>query len=1028
VEQLYGKQGRGKQFDSKAERNAFLDEQIGTLNTQVEAKEALVSRAKEQMKEQEGRQKKEGSAIAAAEKDAKSHGSSHETNNRAIRDAIVKRNELQEQRKDSWRQMEEVQESLNEAKQELDRAKQNLNASLPKQVALGLRVAERLAQEMQLEGYYGPLMNNFTLKSEAFRTAVEVAVGNALFHVIVDTDKTAAMLIKEMEKRKQGRLTFIPLNRIQQSEVKYPDSNDVRPMMEVALDYDEAFAPAMKHVFGKKLLARDLEVASHFSREYNLDAITRDGDQVNRKGGFEGGYHDDRVSRISAALKIQKSNATIGDLLEREQEMKAGAENVEQAMNQIVRDLQKLEGERDRSKGLLEAIAKEIGPRKSAMQAAADALEARKRNLAGVEEEVTALKEKRQQFRKEKDSPLKDSLDSREKAELQQLAGEERSMQTGMEALEEEMSSITLQRQKLRHDLTDNFNRRSAEIEARLTSVRLEMDDEDVAESSSLRLERENTISVAKALESELDAAEASLIAKRAEAQETQKKLETVKVDDEKLSRIIDEAAKMHDKLMNKRTMLMETVQTKSRQIRDLGTLPRAEAEESSDLAEKQLLARIATVQEALKKFPGVNRKALDQYVSFNEQRKSLVERKEAAESESTSIQKLVDSLDIKKEEAILRTFKGVSKHFADVFSELVKDGKGQLIMRTSEDEEDEGGEDLAALVEEIVQGQGTGEEKQSSPAKKGGKGKKGSKGAATEEGVAAAGGAGAGAVAAAPAAPSISTFRGVQVRVSFSGAGQTFEMKQLSGGQKALVALALIFAIQRCDPAPFYLFDEIDQALDANYRAAVAHLIAKQAADPENPTQFITTTFRPEMVEVADKHYGIALVNKASNIYPLTKGDAENFVSNMMLEEEKVGEVTSIAKFDAAGTSAPAAAAAAAAAAGPGPVAAPGPVQKEALDDDVDEDVQRGQYGAPEDSDDDDEEGGAGGAGAKSKSRAAAIDKEMGVTVEEGGEGMDEEEEEDDLSEDEVPAGKGAAGARASKKRKPRVRGSLRA
>jgi len=37
-------------------------------------------------------------------------------------------------------------------------------------------------------------------------------------------------------------------------------------------------------------------------------------------------------------------------------------------------------------------------------------------------------------------------------------------------------------------------------------------------------------------------------------------------------------------------------------------------------------------------------------------------------------------------------------------------------------------------------------------------------------------------------------------------------DMNQLSGGQKSLVALALIFAIQKCDPAPFYLFDEIDQ------------------------------------------------------------------------------------------------------------------------------------------------------------------------------------------------------------------------
>jgi len=54
------------------------------------------------------------------------------------------------------------------------------------------------------------------------------------------------------------------------------------------------------------------------------------------------------------------------------------------------------------------------------------------------------------------------------------------------------------------------------------------------------------------------------------------------------------------------------------------------------------------------------------------------------------------------------------------------------------------------------------------------------------------------------------------QVRVSFGLGGEAKTMKQLSGGQKAVVALSLIFAIQRVDPAPFYLFDEIDAALDA--------------------------------------------------------------------------------------------------------------------------------------------------------------------------------------------------------------------
>jgi len=77
------------------------------------------------------------------------------------------------------------------------------------------------------------------------------------------------------------------------------------------------------------------------------------------------------------------------------------------------------------------------------------------------------------------------------------------------------------------------------------------------------------------------------------------------------------------------------------------------------------------------------------------------------------------------------------------------------------------------------------------------------------------------------------------------------------------LCALALVFAIQRCDPAPFYLFDEIDANLDAQYRTAVAAMLQQLSEGG----QFICTTFRPEMVLVAEKCYGVSYSNKTSSI-----------------------------------------------------------------------------------------------------------------------------------------------------------------
>jgi structural maintenance of chromosome 3 (chondroitin sulfate proteoglycan 6) len=96
------------------------------------------------------------------------------------------------------------------------------------------------------------------------------------------------------------------------------------------------------------------------------------------------------------------------------------------------------------------------------------------------------------------------------------------------------------------------------------------------------------------------------------------------------------------------------------------------------------------------------------------------------------------------------------------------------------------------------------------------------------------------------------------------------------------LLALALIFSIQRCDPAPFYLFDEIDANLDAAHRNSVASLIQKLADN----AQFIATTFRPELLQYADKFYCVQFANKVSHVDVIPKEAALEFVEHDASED----------------------------------------------------------------------------------------------------------------------------------------------
>ncbi len=97
-------------------------------------------------------------------------------------------------------------------------------------------------------------------------------------------------------------------------------------------------------------------------------------------------------------------------------------------------------------------------------------------------------------------------------------------------------------------------------------------------------------------------------------------------------------------------------------------------------------------------------------------------------------------------------------------------------------------------------------------------------------------------------------------IRISVHPPGKKLQnMMQLSGGEKSLTAIALLFGIQNLKPSPFCLLDEIEAALDDSNVARFAKYLTKLTKN----TQFIVITHRRGTMSVADRLYGITMQEK---------------------------------------------------------------------------------------------------------------------------------------------------------------------
>jgi structural maintenance of chromosome 3 (chondroitin sulfate proteoglycan 6) len=835
--EIFAKQGRSTRFRTKEERDQWIRNEFAIINKAVKDKKAMSKKLEQELTDEEQRCAAFRNEMKEITERSVEQQATIEDSERENFELMRRKDELQTKRNELWRNETQLTQEMTQLRDEQQKCEQNLRSVTGRTLLQGIESIKYLINQFQtekknldlVEGYHGLLIDNIECDKSLF-TAVETSVASRLFYHIVETDSVAMRLLKQMNQQKlQGEANYLPLNVLKlDNSVKYPTTNEAIPLIN-KLKYEAKVDKAVKHVFERILLCRNSEVATQLAKETRMDCVLLDGDFVSRKGALTGGYVDQRQSKL--AYYRQRSELT--QLLKTKEAELLNVQNeirqVDSQLNNVLNDLQKHENRSKRNRDVYDQMKSDLHSRKSEIDRYDRLKPEKERSIRSLNADIAQLESKKEMLQEELGTELLTQLSSEEQHVVDELNDKIHKLNQDLKQVLNRRATIESEKQQLDNRLKNHLLKCKEDLMQQLSENKMHQRSTKVdLYKSELKIVNEKIEQIEVKLE---EASKRLNEISKLEIVDFQRKLEKAQDNERKLQENLQESTVDLEKVSSKLSLLLKKKDECLKATRNLGVLPSDAYDKYQGMSIKELYFKMDSCNHELKKLSHVNKKAMDQYVQFSEHKEKLLQRRDEADRAYKSILEFINTLDQRKNENMQITFKQVSKYFNEIFLKLVPQGTAHLVMRRHDNFEEEDRQAGVGGSQEQVE-----------------------------------------------TAPAVEEYTGVGIRVSFAGkSNEMKDIQQLSGGQKSLVALGLIFAIQRCDPAPFYLFDEIDQALDPQYRKSVADMIHELS----EKAQFITTTFRPELLEFSDKFYGVRFRNKISIIDCVTREEAYDFVED---------------------------------------------------------------------------------------------------------------------------------------------------
>lgn len=692
IERIRSKQGRSAQYKTKKERDAALTRLVDSINAQLAVLKANSMQNTEEVSEVEQDIERLQTEVQQLRDRLEGRDDDNQDINAAIEQAKDRKDQLIDQRKELWREQSKLEPVIAHTQNELRSAEDLLSRMADRSTWQGIKAVRRIKEQYNLDGVYGMLGELFEV-NERYQLAVEVTAGKSLFHWVVDTDETATRVIEILNKEKAGRVSFMPLNRLHPKTTSIPKASDAVHMLS-KIEYDETYAKAFEQTFGKTIICPTLTIASQYARSHGVSAITVDGDRADRKGALTGGYHDSSKSRLDAIGRENKWRSEYESHVAKRTEIRSSLERLDQEITRAMSDVQKAEQRRYQRENNVSRAADDARSRSQELSSKRDQLDRLQRAKASIDKEERRLGQQQTYYEAEMNSAFQKALSNTEEQELATNSSSLPTLQAQLNPLVKTRSDLEARKSAIEIELQENLQPTLDQLTAQLSENGQGEGGSGVAtqlkekQRSLEKLDTKLTALIENINASDSSIEEASNNLTQYQTQQTTEETQLAE-----LSRRIERHQRDVVKNMEDRRRYAERLAETNAQIRDLGVLPEEAFEKYMKLDLNKAMDRMAKAKEALKKFSGVNKKAFEQYNNFTRQRETLTDRRKELESSKESIESLIEHLDQKKDEAIERTFKQVSREFANVFEKLVPAGKGRLVIVRKTDRPADGAE-----------------------------------------------------------------------------------------------------------------------------------------------------------------------------------------------------------------------------------------------------------------------------------------------------------------------------------------------